>query len=509
MEKKLKSWQGWLIFGGAMVIVFILGMLVSLLADRRGEVASIFNNRRTELASQETKNELYKQDFPREYTSWTETLDTTYQGKYNESFAYDVLEERPQMVILWAGYAFSWDYTRPRGHMHTIEDMTRTLRTGAPDTETTGSNQPGTCWTCKSPDVPRVMKEKGLDNYYNANWAQWGSEIVNPLGCADCHDTKTMELRISRPALIEAYQRQGRDITKASQSEMRSLVCGQCHVEYYFKDDPSTPDVKEQHLTFPWDKGMTCEDAEAYYDETEYYDYIHALSKTPILKAQHPGYETSMQGIHAQRGVTCADCHMPYKTDGGVKYSDHHVVSPLANIERTCQNCHRQSADVLRKNVEDRMQKAYSLGQQAEDELVKAHIAAKFAWDKGATEAEMKPALQLIRKSQWRWDYALASHGMPFHAPQECCRLLGNSFAMAAQANAVIAKVLAKHGFTGEVPMPDISTKAKAQAYIGVDMKDKEAKKKQFMDNIVPKWWQKAKAAGRFTDGAYQPFTKL
>ena len=145
-----------------------------------------------------------------------------------------------------------------------------------------------------------------------------GAEIVNPIGCSDCHDPETMNLHISRPALIEAFQRQGKDITKATPQEMRSLVCAQCHVEYYFKGDG-------KYLTFPWDKGFTVEDMEAYYDEAGFYDYIHKLSRTPILKAQHPDYEICQMGIHGQRGVSCADCHMPYKSEGGVKFSDHHI----------------------------------------------------------------------------------------------------------------------------------------------------------------------------------------
>jgi len=59
-------------------------------------------------------------------------------------------------------------------------------------------------------------------------------------------------------------------------------------------------------------------------------------------------------GIHGQRGVSCADCHMPYMSKGGVKYTDHHIMSPLANIDRTCQTCHRQSAETLRQNVYER-----------------------------------------------------------------------------------------------------------------------------------------------------------
>lgn len=496
-EKKLKGWQGWALFGGSMVVVFLLGLLVSALMERRAEVASIFNNRQYQMAdSIVARNDSFAVDYPREYQSWAMTADTTFKSEFNSSEAVDVLEQRPNMVILWAGYAFSWDYTTPRGHMHAIEDMTRTLRTGAPDKLDDGSNQPGTCWTCKSPDVPRIMQEKGVGEYYKANWAKWGNEIVNPIGCADCHDARTMELHISRPALREAFARQGKDINKATHQEMRTLVCAQCHVEYYFKDNPDTPE-KDQYLTFPWDKGLTVEDIEAYYDETGYADYVHALSRTPILKAQHPGYETTRMGIHGQRGVSCADCHMPYTNDGGVKYSDHQVQSPLAKMDRTCLTCHRESEETLRQNVYERQRKVNEVRNIVEDELAKAHIEAKFAWDKGATEAEMKAVLAAIRKSQWRWDFAVASHGAAFHAPQEITRILSNSLYWAQQARLATSKVLAKHGFNGDVPMPDITTKAKAQKYIGLDMADKEAKKAAFMKNIQPQWIQDAVKKGK------------
>lgn len=496
-EKKLKGWQGWSLFIGCMVLVFILGLFASALMERRAEVASIFNNRQYPMSdSIVARNDSFAVDYPREYQSWAMTADTTFKSEFNSSEAVDVLEQRPNMVILWAGYAFSWDYTTPRGHMHAIEDMTRTLRTGAPDKVDDGSNQPGTCWTCKSPDVPRIMQEKGVGVYYKANWAKWGNEIVNPIGCADCHDARTMELHISRPALREAFARMGKDINKATHQEMRTLVCAQCHVEYYFKDDPNTPE-KDQYLTFPWDKGLTVEDIEAYYDETGYADYTHALSRTPILKAQHPGYETTRMGIHGQRGVSCADCHMPYTNDGGVKYSDHQVQSPLAKMDRTCLTCHRESEETLRQNVYERQRKVCEIRNLVEDELAKAHIEAKFAWDKGATEPEMKAVLAAIRKSQWRWDFAVASHGAAFHAPQEITRILSNALYWAQQARLANAKVLAKHGFTGDVPMPDITTKAKAQKYIGLDMAEKESKKAAFMKNIQPQWIQDAIKKGK------------
>ncbi|MDR0938298.1 MAG: ammonia-forming cytochrome c nitrite reductase [Mediterranea sp.] len=489
MDKKLKSWKGWLLFAAAMVVVFVLGLCVSALMERRAETASIFNNRKTVIEGIESRNEIFKDDFPREYSTWKLTADTTFKSEYNGSAAVDVLEQRSEMVILWAGYAFAKDYSTPRGHMHAVEDIRASLRTGAPTTANDGP-QPGTCWACKSPDVPRMMQEVGVDSFYAHKWAAWGDQIVNPIGCADCHDATTMNLHISRPALIEAFQRQGKDINDATPQEMRSLVCAQCHVEYYFKGDG-------KYLTFPWDKGFTVEDMEAYYDENKYYDYINKISKAPILKAQHPDYEVAQMGIHGQRGVSCADCHMPYKTEGGMKFSDHHVQSPLAYMDRTCLSCHRESEETLRQNVYERQRKALEIRDRLEKELAKAHIEAGFAWEKGATEQEMANVLQLIRQSQWRWDFSVATHGGSFHAPQEIERILSHGLDRALQARLAIAKVLAKHGYTDDVRMPDISTKEKAQKYIGLDIPAERAAKKKFLETTVPEWLKTAKANDR------------
>ena len=488
MEKKLKSWQGWLLFGGTMVVVFVLGLVVSSLMERRAEVASIFNNKRVEITGIESRNEVFKDNYPHEYQTWTETAKTDFKSEFNGNIAVDVLEERPDMVILWAGYAFSKDYSSPRGHMHAIEDMRQTLRVGSPMTAEEGP-QPATCWTCKSPDVPRMMEALGVDAFYNNKWAAFGDEIVNPIGCADCHEPENMNLHISRPALVEAFAAMGKDVTKATPQEMRSLVCAQCHVEYYFKGDG-------KYLTFPWENGFTVEDMEAYYDDADYYDYIHKLSKAPILKAQHPDYEISQMGIHAQRGVSCADCHMPYKSEGGIKYSDHHIQSPLAMIDRTCQVCHRESEETLRNNVYERQRKANETRNRLETELASAHLEAEYAWKKGATEDQMKETLRLIRQAQWRWDFGVASHGASFHAPQETQRILSHGLDKALQARLAVSKVLAKYG-VDQVPMPDVTTKDKAQRYIGLDIEKERQDKEKFMNTIVPQWLEKAKANGR------------
>lgn len=477
-----------------MIAVFLLGLVVSSLMERRAEVASVFNNKRTEFTdSIIAQNERFKADYPREYETWAMTEDTTFVSMYNSSQEVDVLAQRPEMVILWAGYAFSRNYNTPRGHKHALEDMRKILRTGNPGIDGDKDMQPATCWTCKGPDVPRMMRELGTGEFYHKRWSELGTEIHNTIGCSDCHDARTMDLKPARPALYEAWATAGKDVKKASHQEMRSLVCAQCHTEYYF-------DKETDYLIFPQKYGLTCEDAEKWFDEIGFYDYIHPLSKTPILKAQHPGYEVALQGIHGQRGVSCADCHMPYKQEGGVKFSDHHIMSPLANIDRTCQTCHRQDAEVLRQNVYERQQKCTEVRDRAEKELATAHIEAKFAMEKGATEAEMKPIQALLRKSQWRWDYAIASHGATFHAPQEVTRLLSHSVDFAQQARLQISKVLAKHGFIGDVPMPDISTKEKAQAYIGLDMPKLKEKKQRFLNEIVPKWIKEAKKNGKLIE---------
>ena len=511
MAKKLKSWQGWILFGGSMAVVFVLGLLVSSLMERRAEVASVFNNKRTVFEdSIVAQNEKFKADYPREYETWAQTEDTSFESKYNGSEEVDVLEQRPEMVVLWAGYAFSRHYNTPRGHKHCIEDLRKILRTGNPGIDGDGDMQPATCWTCKGPDVPRMMRElsdkKSVfdpTNYYayEGKWSGLGAEMHNSVGCSDCHDATTMDLRPARPAIYEAFARRGLDLKKQTHQEMRSLVCAQCHVEYYFiKPDDANNPGKANYLMFPHDKGLTLEAAEEYYDSIGFYDYIHAISKTPILKAQHPGYEMSKQGIHGQRGVSCADCHMPYMQEGGVKFSDHHIMSPLAHIDRTCQTCHRQDAETLRQNVYERQDKCTEIRNRAEKELARAHFETKFIIDKGATEAELKPIQNLLRKSQWRWDYSIASHGATFHAPQEVIRLLAASIDYSKEARILIARVAAKYGHTGEIPVPDYSTKAKAQQAIGLDMQKLNEKKQKFLDEIVPKWIDEAKKNGKLIE---------
>ncbi|MFC2131068.1 ammonia-forming cytochrome c nitrite reductase [Bacteroidota bacterium] len=482
-EKKKDSKKGLtaFIFILTVVVVFILGLFASSVIERRAETVSRLQMV-NEIDKWETRNEIWGENFPNEFESYLQTLDTNFRSKYAGSGWIDYLEEDPNLVILFAGYGFSKEYNQGRGHAHAIEDIRNILRTGGADK----SPMPATCWSCKSPDVPRMMEKMGTAVFYDGKWIERGEEIINPIGCGDCHEANTMNLKITRPALIEAFERRGKKIEDFTHQEMRSLVCAQCHVEYYFQKPG-------KYLAFPWDKGFSADSMERYYDELEFADWTHKLSKTPMLKAQHPDYELFMTGIHARRGVACADCHMPYKVKGGVKFSEHHIQSPLNNIANSCQVCHRESEMELTKTVNDIQDRVMEIRMIAENSIAMAHLEAEQAWKNGATEEEMKPVLKLIRNAQWRWDWVAAANGVGFHSPVEALRVLGTSIQKAEQSRGMLSVIFVKHGVPIPVELPDVSTKAKAQKYTGLDMEGLYKDKEDLLKTIVVEWDKKAK----------------
>jgi len=218
---------------------------------------------------------------------------------------------------------------------------------------------------------------------------------------------------------------------EASRTEMRSYVCGQCHVEYYC--------AVKMPLTFPWGKGLRAQDVEAFWNETKFedgsrfMDYRHAESGAPILKAQHPEFELWSQGIHARSGVACADCHMPYMRDGATKVSDHWVRSPLLNINRACQTCHHMSESEIAARVDQIQQRNFELLQNGGTALMALLDAVQAAKQAGATDEQLAAALELQRAAQWRLDFIAAENSMGFHAPQEAAKVLGEAADLARQ----------------------------------------------------------------------------
>jgi nitrite reductase (cytochrome c-552) len=258
--------------------------------------------------------------------------------------------------------------------------------------------------------------------------------VSHPVGCIDCHAPDTMQLRVTRPGFIEGMRAlkasQGvKDYnvnTMATRQEMRAFVCGQCHVEYYFLGP-------EKRLVYPWSKGLKVEQIYAYYEEAQFKDWTHADTGAPTLKAQHPEFEMWNQGIHARSGVACADCHMPYRRVGALKISDHHVRSPVLNINNACQTCHKWSEAELKARVETIQDRTFALRNRALDALVALIGDLKAARDAGASDEALAKPRELQRRAQFYLDFVEAENSTGFHAPQEAARILGESLDYARQ----------------------------------------------------------------------------
>jgi nitrite reductase (cytochrome c-552) len=327
---------------------------------------------------------VWGKNFPLQYDLYRRTVDqvrTRYGGSEavprtptaadpRSIVAQSRLEEDQRLVTMWAGYAFAVDFREERGHAYMLEDQTFTERQRV-------ARQPGTCAHCHaSVYVPYKTLgggdlTRGFEAMNRMPYAEARALVVHPVSCIDCHDPETMALRVTRPGFLEGIRalKAAEGIpdydpnTRASRQEMRAYVCGQCHVEYYFQGP-------EKRLVYPWAKGLKVEQIQAYYDEAGFADWTHERSGAPVLKAQHPEFEMWSQGIHARSGVACADCHMPYVRVGALKISDHHVRSPLLNINLACQTCHKWPEAELKARVETIQERTFTLRNLAMDAAV-------------------------------------------------------------------------------------------------------------------------------------------
>lgn len=480
-----------LLLAGSVVAIGAMGLLASSINGKQAEAQAINTTPVVKADGVASKNDDWARYFPRQYDSWKKTQ--------NSEKIEDMLKKKPQLAILWAGYGFAKDYNAPRGHFYAIQDNINTLRTGAPTGPSDGP-MPTACWTCKSPDVARLIEEEGENEYFTGKWSRLGSEVVNPIGCADCHDSKTANLKITRPYLERGLEAAGVDMKNISHQDMRSLVCAQCHSEYYFRPteytDKDGNEKTAKVVTFPWAKGLSAENMEEYYNEYGFKDWTNKISKAPMLKAQHPGYEIYKTGIHAVNGVSCADCHMPYVQEGAVKYSDHNMRSPLEDVANTCLTCHKETEKEFKHRVEVKFERKEQLMEIAMDTLASAHLEAGKAWEVGATKAEMEEVLELIRSGQWLWDYSIASHGSFFHAPEETLRLLSVANEKGNQARLKLAAILATKGIIN-YEVPDFSTKEKAQELAGVPLAKLVDDKKKFKSTLMQEWNEEAVKNGK------------
>ena len=344
------------------------------------------------------------------------------------------IEEDPRLVTMWAGYAFSKDFREDRGHAYMLEDQKYTRRQKA-------VQQPGTCLNCHASVYVPFKKAgngdlvKGFEMLNAMKYQDAVQHVKYPVSCIDCHDPATMKLRVTRPAFMEgmrAYKAsQGvkdYDVNKAaSQKEMRTFVCGQCHVEYYFKGP-------EKRLVFPWSKGLKVDEIYSFYEDTQFKDWTHARTGAPALKAQHPEFELYSQGIHARSGVSCADCHMPRKKVGeDLRITDHQIRSPLAAEAASCKTCHRWSPAEMQARVEIHQDRTAALRDRAMNALMALISEIETASASGKPDAALAQARALQRKSQFYLDFVEAENSVGFHAPGEAARILAESIDLSRQ----------------------------------------------------------------------------
>ena len=438
----------------------VTALLVNVV-DRKAEAQTPFV-RLVEVDEDTTDPKVWGTNWPRQYDSYLLTAEATrtrFGGHGgSEALPEQKIERDPWLKRMFRGYAFSIDYRDRRGHAYMLQDQEQTERQTKP--------QSGSCLHCHASVMPLYRKLgdgdaiKGFEKTFAMSYTETNAQLHelghgHPVSCVDCHDPDTMRIRVTRPGFIQGVQalaagdgevphlpsvqrwRQGaRDVpydpnAEASRTEMRSYVCGQCHVEYYCSSGFK--------LTFPWGEGLTVEDAETVWNDTtlpsgeRFYDYKHAETGAPILKAQHPEYELWSQGIHARSGVACADCHMPYMRDGATKVSDHWVRSPLLNVSRACQTCHRLDEAEILARVDGIQARNHELLQNAGAALMDLIDAVLVAREAGASDEQIAPALELQRQAQWRLDFIAAENSMGFHAPQEAARILGIAADLARQ----------------------------------------------------------------------------
>lgn len=419
----------------------ILGFaLLTNIMERKEEAKNPFF-RVVELTDDIDDPAIWGKNFPLQYDGYLRTVDqqrTRYGGSEaihrtptdadpRSIVAQSRLEEDPRLKTIWDGYAFAVDFREERGHAYMLDDQTFTERQNV-------TTQPGTCINCHASAYVAYKKlgngdiVQGFRELNKMPYVQARQHVSHPVACIDCHDSQTMQLRVTRPAFMEGIR-----VVKASQGiqnfevnrdatrqEMRSYVCGQCHVEYYFKGP-------EKELTYPWQGGLKIENIVAYYDEVKHKDWTHAQTGADVLKAQHPEFEMYNQGIHARAGVSCADCHMPYTREGAMKISNHHVRSPLLSINMSCQTCHKANEEELKFRVETIQGRTFNLRGIAMDALVQLIGDIKAARDRGASDAQLEAARANQRKAQFYLDFVEAENSMGFHAPAEAVRILGES----------------------------------------------------------------------------------
>lgn len=438
----------------AAAAVFAAFLLTNIF-ERKSEARNPFY-RVVELTDTTDDPAVWGKNFPIQYDAYRRTVDqvrTRYGGSEalpqeptqadpRSIVAQSRLDEDPRLRRFWAGYAFATDFREERGHAYMLTDQEFTQRQVV-------TKQPGTCINCHASTYTAYQRAGNGDPHagfakLNAMpYAEARAQVKHPVSCIDCHDPTSMQLRVTRPAFMQGIRRakategvRDFDVNRdASRQEMRTYVCGQCHVEYYFKGTEKT-------LEYPWAKGLKADSILAFHDSTGHADWTHTTSGARVLKAQHPEFELYNQGIHARSGVACSDCHMPYERVGAMKVSDHWVRSPMLNVNRACQTCHKWPEDELKARVTTIQDRTFELRNLALDAVLELtdDIAAQVRADSAGARTRIASARDFQRKAQFLTDFIEAENSMGFHADQEAVRILARAIDYARRGQRALSK---------------------------------------------------------------------
>lgn len=497
----------------ASILAIGLFWLNSDISTKKAQTFNIASSDLIKLSDENPDFAVWGKNFPDYLDMYMKMKDSTYTAtNFAGSYPYSKINRYPQLTMFWDGYAFKFDYNQNRSHYYTQIDQMETLRNNKEFLNSHGltkfTGQPGACMNCHTGNLQNLVKKLGwvefntmkywtiikiMDGPDNVHGKKMGST------CADCHNPDDMSLRVTRPAAINSlvsrgYEKDSKYGIKASRQEMRSLVCMQCHVEYYNQPTGTKVTIKAEtnyqeipelkgdnklvdkqvngiELLYPWKmwkKGepFRIEMFDDYYESVRDSfpkDFVHASTKAQIIKIQHPEAELYSGSVHASNGVSCADCHMPYTRKGSKKVTNHFIASPLLDVNSACKSCHTQSEDYLKQQVfQIQTSTAYNIRSaeyavaslikditilreelEKNDEFVK--IQDKDEREKAISEA-IKPALEMHRKSQIRADFVNAENSSGFHNPREANRIALQGVKYAKDGQELVLEYANKYG---------------------------------------------------------------
>ena len=322
----------------------------------------------------------------------------TYDANTENNYRIDYLEEDPYLTNVYEGFGFAKDYTSAIGHSYCLEDVSGTAR----------PHPLANCLTCKTEDFTKLVNELGVDAY-KLDFEETFADMKTSVGCYSCHGDEAADgtLTVTHSYVEKGLGEQMGDVAPAA------LACGQCHIEYYFD-----PETKETLMPYTGIEGMAPEAILAYYDEMGFSDWTQESTGTGLLKAQHPEFETFMNGsVHAGMNMTCASCHMAVETnEAGTEFVSHKWESPLANekLLETCAACHKDT-DMAEKV--GAIQEEIIAAEKATGESLSALKTALAEAVAGGeyTEDELNAIRPLYRSAQWFWDFCYVENSEGAH----------------------------------------------------------------------------------------------